>query len=104
MSDQTPEERAERIHGTPCFCAEIRDDIDDDSATCGTCLIAAGIAAAVLREREAWKKKLERYGSHDYDCEAESNPPDGEDFLSGFGPEPCTCGYEYALKGTKHEK
>jgi len=44
------------------------------------------------------EKALERYGSHDYDCEADTNPPDGEGFLTSGFREPCTCGYTDALK------
>jgi len=44
------------------------------------------------------EKALERYGSHDYDCEADTNPPDGEGFLTNGFREPCTCGYTDALK------
>ena len=54
---------------------------------------------AGLKENiEVLKAALKRYGQHDGDCERESNTPDGEGFLTDGFREPCTCGFENALR------
>ena len=48
MSD-SPEARAERVWGKPCYCS----DMPDEDVKCTTCQVAAEIRAAVAAEREA---------------------------------------------------